>query len=104
MYAGVPMTAPVTVGAGALPGSIRLASPKSVTNGSSWRSTRMFDGLRSRWRMARWWAYDTARATFTIRRAAPRGSSLSRSMCRERLPPSTSFMLKYGWSSAWPTS
>ena len=36
--------------------SIRLASPKSATCGRPSASSRMFDGLRSRWRMPRWWA------------------------------------------------
>ena len=61
-------------------------------------SSRMFAGFRSRCRMPRWWAWWTARATRVQQAdalAAVRVVAV-REGCPARLPPSTSFMQKYG--------
>ena len=71
-----------------------LASPKSVTRGLPFWSSRMLPGLRSRWITPRRWAYSIASATFAINSAASRGGKgPSASRCA-RLWPSTKPMLK----------
>ena len=47
-------------GSVAVPGSSRLAMPKSSSFGSPAAVTRMLAGFRSRWTSRFWWAYWTA--------------------------------------------
>ena len=62
MYSGVPMQVPDLVSA--VETSTLRARPKSVRCGSPDSSSRMFDGLMSRWMMPSPWAWASASATF----------------------------------------
>ncbi len=87
MYCGVPTIIPSSVSCRLCPASpaapaSALATPKSITLGTarpSTSATRMLDGLRSRWRIAFWWAWCTAWQTGTNSPSRSRSPSRWRS-------------------------